>query len=45
MEKFVAACPAGTVTVTDRTEAPEENIFKLNEKVLIRDILYHKDIK
>jgi len=38
--KFVAACPPGTVTVTDEEEAPEKNIYRLNEKVLIKEYLY-----
>jgi Fe-S-cluster-containing hydrogenase component 2 len=44
MEKFAAACPPGTVSVTDAREVPEENIFRLNEKVLIKDIIYQADI-
>ena len=43
MEKFVAACPPGTVTITDGREAPESNIFKLNDKVLVKDIIYKQD--
>jgi len=40
IEKFMNACPAGTVTLTDQDESPEQNIFRLNEKVLIKDYLY-----
>ena len=40
MEKFVNACPEGTVTITSEDESPEKNIFRLNDKVLIKDILY-----
>jgi len=40
MEKFIMACPAGTVMLTDEDESPEGNIFRLNEKVLIKDYLY-----
>lgn len=43
MERFVAACPPGTVIITDSREAPEENIFKLNDKVLVKDFLYNTD--
>ena len=39
-EKFVAACPPGTARLTDSDEQPGENIYKLNEMVLIRDYLY-----
>jgi Fe-S-cluster-containing dehydrogenase component len=40
MEKFIKACPAGTVTLTDIDESPEGNIYRLNEKVLIKEYLY-----
>ena len=30
----------GTVTLTDEDESPEKNIYRLNEKVLIKDYLY-----
>jgi Fe-S-cluster-containing hydrogenase component 2 len=38
--RFILACPEGTVTLTDDDEAPEKNIYSLNEKVLIRELLY-----
>jgi Fe-S-cluster-containing hydrogenase component 2 len=40
LELFAASCPAGTVSFTDDDEAPERNIYRLNEKVLIREYLY-----
>lgn len=40
VEKFIAACPSGTVTITDAKESPSENIFRLNERVLVKDYLY-----
>jgi Fe-S-cluster-containing hydrogenase component 2 len=40
MEKFIRACPEGTVSVTDEDESPDKHIYKLNEKVLIKDYLY-----
>lgn len=40
VEKFIKACPAGTVTLTDDDESPEGNIYRLNEKVLIKEYLY-----
>jgi Fe-S-cluster-containing hydrogenase component 2 len=40
MEEFIRACPEGTVTATDEDESPEKNIYKLNEKVLIKEYLY-----
>jgi Fe-S-cluster-containing hydrogenase component 2 len=40
VEKFVRACPEGTVVLTDGDESPESNIYKLNDKVLIKEYLY-----
>jgi Fe-S-cluster-containing hydrogenase component 2 len=40
MEKFIEACPEGTVKITSEDESPEKNIYKLNDKVLIKDYLY-----
>jgi len=38
--KFVAACPPGTAMLTDQNEKPEEHVYQLNEKVLIREYIY-----
>lgn len=43
LELFISACPSGTVTLTDSDEAPEKNIFRLNDKVLVREYLYTND--
>jgi Fe-S-cluster-containing hydrogenase component 2 len=40
VEKFINACPPGTATFTDEDEFPSGNIYRLNEKVLIKDYLY-----
>ena len=40
MERFIKACPSGTAAFTDADESPEANIYKLNDKVLIKDYLY-----
>lgn len=40
VEKFVRSCPEGTVVLTDGDESPERNIYKLNDKVLIKEYLY-----
>jgi formate dehydrogenase iron-sulfur subunit len=40
VEKFIKACPAGTVTLTDEDESPAKNIYRLNDKVLVKDYLY-----
>jgi Fe-S-cluster-containing hydrogenase component 2 len=36
-EQFIKDSPQGTVTLTDGDESPESNIYRLNEKVLIKD--------
>jgi Fe-S-cluster-containing dehydrogenase component len=40
LELFIKACPPGVVTVTESDESPEENIYRLNDKVLVREYLY-----
>jgi Fe-S-cluster-containing hydrogenase component 2 len=40
IEKFIEACPSGTVTITDDEESPDRNIYSLNDKVLIKEYLY-----
>lgn len=43
VEMFVAACPPGTAILTDGEEKPGEHIFKLNDKVLIREYIYNTE--
>lgn len=43
MDKFIAACPPGTVSKTEMKESPADNIFMLNDRVLIKDIVYNSD--
>lgn len=38
--EFINSCPEGTVTFTDIDEEPDKNIFRLNERVLIKDYIY-----
>jgi len=40
IEKFVNACPEGSVTITDEDESPEKHIYRLNEKVLVKEFMY-----
>jgi Fe-S-cluster-containing hydrogenase component 2 len=40
LELFVKACPPGVVSVTESDESPAENIFRLNDKVMVREYLY-----
>ena len=43
LRKFMEACPAGTVSLTDADESPEEHTYRLNDKILIREYLYVTD--
>jgi Fe-S-cluster-containing hydrogenase component 2 len=45
MEKFVKACPPGTVTITDARESPADNIYMLNDRVLVREFIYNSEKK
>ena len=45
VRKFIDACPEGTVTLTDDDESPEKNIYRLNDKILIKEYLYISEIK
>lgn len=38
--RFIEACPPGTARFTGEGEKPEENIWQLNEMVLIHDYMY-----
>lgn len=40
LEQFVRACPPGVVSLVETDESPSENIYRLNEKVLIKEYLY-----
>lgn len=40
LELFISACPPGVASFTESEESPAENIYKLNDMVLVRDYLY-----
>jgi Fe-S-cluster-containing hydrogenase component 2 len=40
LKKFIKKCPEGTVLLTDYDESPKDNIYRLNDKVLIKEYLY-----
>jgi Fe-S-cluster-containing hydrogenase component 2 len=40
LKKYIEACPDGTVSYTNTDELPEENIYKLNDRIYIREFLY-----
>ncbi len=43
LKKFIEACPPGTVTLTDEDESHENNIYKLNDKILVKEYLYNTE--
>jgi Fe-S-cluster-containing hydrogenase component 2 len=40
LELFIKACPPGVVSITESEESPSENIYRLNDMVLVREYLY-----
>jgi formate dehydrogenase iron-sulfur subunit len=40
LKKFITKCPEGTVSLTENDESPQENVYRLNDKVLIKEYLY-----
>jgi Fe-S-cluster-containing hydrogenase component 2 len=40
LKEFIAICPEGAVILTDNGESPKDNIYRLNDKVLIKEYLY-----
>jgi len=40
LDKFIKACPEGTVSMVESGERPSENIYCLNDFVLIREYMY-----
>jgi Fe-S-cluster-containing dehydrogenase component len=45
LEMFIKDSPEGTVIITDADESPAKNIYRLNDKVLIREYLYKTEKK
>lgn len=45
LEMFIQASPEGTVIITDGEESPADNIYRLNDRILIRDYLYTTEHK
>ena len=40
LRKFMEVSPVGTVSLTDTDELPEEHIYRLNDRILIKEYLY-----
>lgn len=45
LELFIKASPEGTVIISDADESPKDHIYRLNDKVLIKDYLYTTEKK
>ncbi len=45
LNKFIKACPQGAITLVDSDENPKENIYKLNDKILIKEHIWNTDQK
>jgi Fe-S-cluster-containing dehydrogenase component len=45
MEMFIKASPEGTVIITEADESPADNIYRLNDRVLIKEYLYTTEEK
>ena len=43
LELFVEACPPGVASLTLSDESPADNVYKLNDRILVRDYMYHTD--
>jgi len=43
LELFIKACPPGVISLTEADESPAENIYMLNDKVLVREYLYSSE--
>jgi formate dehydrogenase iron-sulfur subunit len=42
LKKFIEFNPGGVVKIVDMEESRDENVFRLNEQVLVKDIPYKK---
>jgi len=43
LELFIKASPPGIVSLTESDESPADNIYRLNDKVLVREYLYNTE--
>ena len=45
LEMFIKKSPEGSVIITDAEESPADNIYRLNDRVLVREHLYTTEDK
>ena len=43
LSEFIKACPVGAITLVDMDENPEKNIYKLNDRVLVKENIWSTD--
>ena len=43
LERFVQRSPEGTVSLVDMDEDPSKNIYRLNDKILIKEFYWDPD--
>ena len=43
LRKFISACPEDAVKLVDMEENPEQHIYKLNDKILIKEFMWDSD--
>jgi hypothetical protein len=43
LRKFISACPEDAVKLVDMEENPEQHIYKLNDKILIKEFMWDTD--
>lgn len=43
IKEFIKACPLGAAELVDMDENPEENIYRLNDKILVKENIWNTD--
>lgn len=43
LKEFIKACPEGSVEMVDMDENPNENIYKLNDQILVKENIWNTD--
>ncbi len=43
LKEYIKACPPGAISLVDMDENPEENIYKLNDRVLVKENIWNTD--
>jgi len=43
LDEYMKACPDGAITIVEHDEKPEEHIYKLNDKVLVKEPFWNSE--